>query len=336
MEPLVSICCITYNHVEYIEETLQGFLSQKTDFLYEILIHDDASTDGTVEVIRKYEKKYPEIIKPIYQKENQYTKGVSKIDYTFNQTRARGKYIAICEGDDFWINNNKLQLQVDYMKNNPKCTFCFHNALVIDESDKRKEAKLFIKDKYEHNQEINLPSEKFDAGELQLLGFIPTASFMYPKYVMNNPPSWYFEAPVGDNATKLLASSFGYAYFLNKPMSVYRKNVPGSVMTKWKKEDKGKSLSRFEETIKMLNSFDEYTNYKYHKNIQFSKWPWLLYKSFYINDFSELNNPDFVKYYKTLPLLKKIRVYIACNLPIIYEFTKKINEKAKTIYRKLL
>lgn len=117
--PIVSISCITYNHSPYIRECLDGFLMQKTNFPIEILIHDDASTDGTEEIIREYEAKYPDIIKPIYEIENQWQKGRigSRI---FNFPRAQGKYIAICEGDDYWTDPLKLQKQVDFLETNPE------------------------------------------------------------------------------------------------------------------------------------------------------------------------------------------------------------------------
>ena len=114
-EILVSICCITYNHEKYIRDAIEGFLMQKTDFPFEVLIHDDASTDGTADIIREYETKYPDIIKPIYQTENQYSKGI-KISATYNYPRAKGKYIALCEGDDYWIDPYKLQKQVDFLE----------------------------------------------------------------------------------------------------------------------------------------------------------------------------------------------------------------------------
>ena len=114
----VSISCITYNHVHYIKDALNGFLMQKTDFAYEVLIHDDASTDGTNEIIRKYEDEYPEIFKPLYEKENQWDKG-RRGSVAFNFPRAQGKYIAICEGDDYWTDPYKLQKQVDFLDGNP-------------------------------------------------------------------------------------------------------------------------------------------------------------------------------------------------------------------------
>jgi len=116
-EPLVSIECITFNHEAYISAALEGFLMQKTNFSIEILVHDDASQDQTANIIRNYEKKYPGIILPIYQKENQFSKKVN-ITRNYQFPRVRGKYIAICEGDDYWTDPYKLQKQVDFLENN--------------------------------------------------------------------------------------------------------------------------------------------------------------------------------------------------------------------------
>ena len=131
---LVSICCVTYNHVEYIRDTLESFLMQKIDFPIEILIHDDASTDGTVEIVKEYERKYPEIVKPIFQKENQYSQGIG-ISATYQYPRARGKYIAICEGDDYWTDPNKLQKQVDFLENNTEFGLVFTDVQIIDKNN---------------------------------------------------------------------------------------------------------------------------------------------------------------------------------------------------------
>lgn len=123
-KPLVSISCITYNHAPYIRQCLEGFIMQKTNFAYEILIHDDASTDSTSDIIREYENKYPDIIKPIYETENQYQKGVPIGSAVWNVPRAQGKYIALCEGDDYWTDPNKLQKQVDYMEQHSEIDLC--------------------------------------------------------------------------------------------------------------------------------------------------------------------------------------------------------------------
>lgn len=116
---LVSICSISYNHAPYIRKCLDSFLMQKTNFAFEVLIHDDASTDGTEEIIRGYEIRYPQMIKPLYEKENQWVKG-RRGSAIFNFPRAQGKYIALCEGDDYWTDPYKLQKQVDFLESNPE------------------------------------------------------------------------------------------------------------------------------------------------------------------------------------------------------------------------
>ncbi len=116
ISPIVSICCITYNQAPYIRECLDGFIMQKCNFDFEILIHDDASTDGTQDIIKEYQQKHPNIIKPVFQTENQYSKGQRGMNIKYNFPRAEGKYIALCEGDDYWIDPLKLQKQVDFLE----------------------------------------------------------------------------------------------------------------------------------------------------------------------------------------------------------------------------
>lgn len=125
--PLVSVCCLTYNHAPFIRKCLDGFLMQETTFSLEILIHDDASTDGTDEIIREYTSKYPDRIFPLFETENKYSRGYrGKMDITFNYSRARGKYIATCEGDDYWTDPKKLQKQVTFLESNPDYSVCWH------------------------------------------------------------------------------------------------------------------------------------------------------------------------------------------------------------------
>ena len=130
---MVSISCITYNHVSYIRQCIDGFLMQKTNFAFEVLIHDDASTDGTTEIIREYEAKYPDIIKPIYETENQWILG-RRGSAVFNFPRAQGKYIALCEGDDYWTDPYKLQKQVDYLESHPKCGLVWAKAKMFNQN----------------------------------------------------------------------------------------------------------------------------------------------------------------------------------------------------------
>ena len=138
--PLVSILSIAYNHAPYIEQAIQGYLMQITTFPYEILINDDASTDGTTEIIKKYENLYPNLIIPIYHSENQYSKGPN-VAITYYLPEAKGKYIAALEADDYWTDPYRLQKQVDFMEAHEEFSLCFHNVEVI--SDKEEERKMY-------------------------------------------------------------------------------------------------------------------------------------------------------------------------------------------------
>ena len=142
---VVSICCLTYNHAPFIRKALDGFLMQqppscvpqgaKMSDWCEILIHDDCSTDGTDEIIREYAANYPDLIFPLYEEENQYSRGGKGHMDFYNYNRAKGKYIAYCEGDDYWTAPNKLQKQVDFMESHPDYSVCWHRVVVVDVED---------------------------------------------------------------------------------------------------------------------------------------------------------------------------------------------------------
>ena len=128
--PLVSITCITYNHVNFIRDAIEGFLIQETTFPVEIIIHDDASTDGTAEIVRDYEHKYPQLIKVIYQIENQYSRGNKPRN--FFRSLLRGKYLALCEGDDYWTDPRKVEVQVSYLDKHSECVISGHDSVVVN------------------------------------------------------------------------------------------------------------------------------------------------------------------------------------------------------------
>ena len=138
--PLVSINCLVYNHELYLRDCFEGFVIQKTNFVFEILVHDDASTDHSADIIREYTMKYPELFRPIFQTENQYSKGKGFVGLDINNRRAKGIYIALCEGDDYWIDPYKLQKQVDFLEKNPDYGLVYTNYQIIDQSLKIKKA----------------------------------------------------------------------------------------------------------------------------------------------------------------------------------------------------
>ena len=211
----VSILCSTYNQKEFIVQALDSFLMQKTDFDFEVLVHDDASTDGTTEIVKQYQKKYPNIFKPIYQKENQFSKGNKRIITKFLFPKARGKYLSLCEGDDFFTDENKLQRQVDFLDKNPDYALCFHPVRVFFES-KRKKDFIF--------PDLNKIT-KFTLNNLLKENFIQTNSVMYRKQKKYDYPETIFLP--GDWYLHIYHARFGKIGFINKVMSAYRRHRGG-------------------------------------------------------------------------------------------------------------
>jgi glycosyltransferase involved in cell wall biosynthesis len=206
--PVVSICCITFNHVNYIRDCINGFISQKTDFLIEILIFDDASTDGTQEIIKEYSSKYSNII-TFLQKENQWSKKkYGLIDWLFPS--AKGKYIALCEGDDYWTDHLKLQKQVDFLEKNHNYVMCYHRVHIL-------ENQVLIDDILNCKNISNLSSYN----DLLCFGkYMQTCSVVY----RNTIPLFPFNKVnfTNDYILWFWVSQFGNIYRIDQVMAVYR------------------------------------------------------------------------------------------------------------------
>jgi glycosyltransferase involved in cell wall biosynthesis len=129
-KPAVSICCVTYNHERYIRQCLDGFVLQKTNFPFEVLVHEDASLDSTASIVKEYELNYPQLFRCVYQSENQFLKQNTLVNILFKM--AKGKYIALCEGDDYWTDPYKLQKQVDFLEANPDVAVTYHDSIKIN------------------------------------------------------------------------------------------------------------------------------------------------------------------------------------------------------------
>lgn len=134
---LVAIRCIVYNHEPYLRDCLEGFVMQKTNFRFVAVVHDDASTDNSAAIIREYEEKYPDIIKPIYEIENQYSKHDGSLGRIMNAAidATGAKYVALCEGDDYWTDPHKLQKQVDFLDTHPEYVLCCHRYKILNQND---------------------------------------------------------------------------------------------------------------------------------------------------------------------------------------------------------
>ena len=210
-QPLVSICCLAYNQEKYIKQTLEGILMQKTDFPYEIIIHDDASTDNTSKIILDYEKKYPSIIRTIIQEENQFSKGNKCALNLFKE--AKGKYIAFCEGDDYWIDPKKLQKQIEFLLSHQECSLYAHFV------------KKYIEDQKKYSRTIPpIKIKKINnlIDVLKYSGLIPSLSMVFKTEIIHNLPEVYYQVPYEDLMLKVLCAEKGKIGLINEVMGIYR------------------------------------------------------------------------------------------------------------------
>jgi glycosyltransferase involved in cell wall biosynthesis len=222
--PLVSICCLTYNHEPYIRRAIEGFLIQKTNFLFEVIIHDDASTDLTASIIEEYRIKNPDIILPIYQQVNQRSQETKRVvEIVFNY--ARGKYIALCEGDDYWIDPFKLQKQVDFLEKNENFGLVHGGINAYDE--KRKKWRYNLDSNKNNNRNI---SSAFDLFYLIINNEyrIRTPTVLFRKKLLDLIPPNRVNFLLGDIPLWLDLSQLTRFYYFNEVFSVYR-HVSNSV-----------------------------------------------------------------------------------------------------------
>lgn len=241
-EVLVTVRCITYNHEKFIRDALEGFVMQRTNFRFEAIIHDDCSTDGTATIIREYAERYPSIIKPIFETENQY----SKKDGSLNQIMSdhtRGKYIALCEGDDYWTDPLKLQKQVEFMETHPDYSMCFHNAIEHWEEGEKSD-HLFA----------DLERRDYDYRELGAGWRVPTASAVIRKEVLNSDlykcAGMCKDFIYGDILIWLTAVEYGKVFCTGEVMSVYRRHIGGMTFTK--SPDRAKQIIRHSQALPVV------------------------------------------------------------------------------------
>ncbi len=250
----VSVICNVYNHEKYVRDALEGFVKQNTNFAFEVLVHDDASTDKSADIIREYEKKYPDIIKPVYQTENQY----SKHDGTIKRIqvgRTQGKYVAFCEGDDYWTDSNKLQKQYGFMETHPEYSLCVHSSQRLNMLNGNMENYFFTKDDRDVSIE-DIIIEKH--GRIFQFSSIFTRTYIWKKMATVN-----LGMPIGDYPLAVFCAYNGKVRMLADCMSVYRWNVLGS----WTHCNNNNAY-RIDTCMKKINGYkkmDEYTRYNYHQ-----------------------------------------------------------------------
>lgn len=303
---VVSILCITYNQKEYLKSALDGCVHQETDFAFEIIVHDDASTDGTTEIIKEYAEKYPALIRPLYEEENQYSKGNSIAKIMFPEIR--GRYVAFCEGDDYWCDAHKLQKQVNVMREHSSVVACVHNAWVLDCLTGKK-TKFSIKE-----SDGVLSAE--DIIQWGNRGYATASLLIKREYFFI--PTEFQMTHVGDYPRAVYMALQGEIYYLKDCMSVYRFNASGSWTVKMT-NDFLTYRRLIQDMNRMLQYADDYSNGKYHEVIAEK-----IHMNCYNLSYKEILNgnkkEDCLDSWNRLSVLEKIRISIMANLRRILKY----------------
>src|SRR5690554_1664694 len=257
---MVSVVMPTYNHEKYIGQAIEGVLMQETDFIFELIIVEDYSTDDTRKIALEYANKHPKIINVLDSEKN--------LGITDNYLRAMsaitGKYIALCEGDDYWTDPLKLQKQVDFIESNPDCSLCFHPVKLVFFNSEQKD--FVLGSKIDRNHVFS--SEEIIGGIL-----VRTVSMLLKTEVIQDLTQWVRGAPLDDLAIQLHCASKGNVGYLGgKPMAVYNRGVPGS----WSEDEYSQDIEqskkwytkRFEDHILVFTMFNNYTKQQFNHQIQ--------------------------------------------------------------------
>lgn len=309
---MVSVLCLTYNHESFIADALNGFIIQNTTFKFEVLVHDDASTDNTVSIIKEYAKMYPDIFVPIFQHENQHSKNISIINDILIPN-CRGKYIALCEGDDYWTDPFKLQKQFDFMENNPKCSLVTHKAL-----------------SYDLNKKIYIDYTNIDTnGVLSTKSIIenhllfPTASMFYRMDFYKKNLEFLKTIKSFDYVLKIMLATEGEVFVLHDIMSVYRINTPSS-WTRNVLKNKIKYKKHLLLSIDHLNKINTYRNYKFNNEIEDN----ILKRKFDIDvldlNLKAIKSEKYKFFYKKMPFKVRFILYMKKYFPNLYNVVSKV------------
>lgn len=312
----VSIICNVYNQEIYVRDALEGFVMQRTNFAFEVLVHDDASTDCTADIVREYEQKYPELIKPIYQKENQYSKRDGTIK-RLQAARAKGKYIAFCEGDDYWTDPLKLQKQYDFMEQNSDYTLCGCSTVWLNMlSGKVKNLSTTINDRDVTLEEFLSPKNRRP---------FPTVSFLMKAEIWKDRPDWGF--PVGDLPMTYYAAMNGKVRMLADNMCVYRWNAIGS-WTK-KNDDDVIRANTCAKMIVALENMNRDTDYKYDELIQRKIIAQKYMKALMDHDFDAILSEELINVYNKKTFIRRLSDRMHCKYPNLHRKVRWIMGRAE-------
>ncbi len=258
-EIILTAYCFAYNHEKYIRQTLEGFVNQQTTYKYKVIVHDDASTDRTPEIIKEYADKYPGIIVPVFQHENQYSKKVKMFD-AFIKPMLEGKYVASCEGDDYWCDPLKLQKQIDFLENHPDFSACVHNTEKI-KADGSPTGRFYNKSAVDGE----ITADEVIKHNSML---IHINSVVCRKEYRENQPEVFSMPDAPDLSIIIYLATVGKIWYMADVMSKYRLFSEGSWTSKIK-QNREKRIGFSKKAITAFEKMNEYTGYKYKNSFNY-------------------------------------------------------------------
>jgi glycosyltransferase involved in cell wall biosynthesis len=243
----VSVLMLVYNHERFISQAIESALMQATDFEYEIIIGEDCSKDDTRRIVVDYELRYPEKIRALLRERN-----LGMIpNFIESLKECKGQYIAILEGDDFWISADKLQRQVHFLDSDPECAICFSSARVISDNDS---FQSYVIPPSEYNK------DRYKLEDILKGNFIPTCSVMFRNGLIKEFPQWFYGQQMGDWPLHVLNAQYGAIGYIRDVTAVYRLHSAGNFSARATNQNMAAVIAAYE-------VFDAFFHYKYHKVI---------------------------------------------------------------------
>ena len=290
IKPIVMTPCITYNHEPYIRDALEGFVLQKTNFPFVAIIHDDASTDGTKKIIQEYAERYPDIILPVYEPENLYSKNDGSFSKIIKEIyeAVGAKYIALCEGDDYWIDPLKLQKQVGFLEANPDYSMCTSNVINLSNG------------KYNPSKWNSKKDRILTIEDIIMNGglFLATCSLVIRSKIFFEIPQKVKKLHVGDYPLQIYMAYRGKVWMIAKDFCVYRIATSGSWTERQRQQqfDYAATRIKLNNELLLLDVMDEVTNYSLHSTFDKRK-KLYTYTSHFL-----FRSKDCIKYFFAKPL----------------------------------
>lgn len=325
----VAVFILAYNHEKWIQKSIDSILKQKVNFRIKVYIHDDCSTDNTKKVIEEAYQIHPEIIVPILQETNQFSKGSSIFNIVMPLLNC--DFVALCEGDDFWIDENKLQIQYNYMKSHKNCSYCFGNAMLVDINNnplRKFYSRYSWKDKTISKKIRSIPGAVFSTEELIFLDFTPTATVMYRYDVWSILEQYKDQF---DLALRLASTEIGECYYINKVLSAYRVGNNASAHGTAAASVDSYKKNYYERHKKVYLEFDKRTNRKYTEiiNREIQRKLLQVYKQFMIIDVMRKQIA-----YNDLKTSVKLKCYLKKYIAPIFNFARNCrNIISKIVYK---